>query len=123
MGLEQITLRELHKPLVAPFQTSMDTTTSLRILLAEAIVDGVTGWGECVAGENPSYSPETADTAWLVLRDHLWPLLKGKQFNAAADVWGLLGWVRGHRIAKSALEAAAWDAEAKQNRAPVGQLI
>ena len=123
MRLEQITLRELHMPLVAPFQTSMDTTTSRRILLVEAIVDGVTGWGECVAGENPSYSPETTDTAWLVLRDHLWPLLKGKQFSAAADVWDLLGWVRGHNMAKGGLEAAVWDAEAKQKRVPLAKLI
>src|SRR5258706_9371619 len=123
MRLEQITLRELHMPLVAPFQTSMDTTTSRRILLVEAIVDGVTGWGECVAGENPSYSPETTDTAWLVLRDHLWPLLKGKQFSAAADVWDLLGWVRGHNMAKGGLEAAVWDAEAKQKRVPLSKLI
>ncbi len=123
MRLEQITLRELHMPLVAPFQTSMDTTTSRRILLVEAIVDGVTGWGECVAGENPSYSPETTDTAWLVLRDHLWALLKGKQFTAAAEVWDLLGWVRGHNMAKGGLEAAVWDAEAKQKRVPLAQLI
>jgi len=123
MRLEQITLRELHMPLVAPFQTSMDTTTSRRILLVEAIVDGVIGWGECVAGENPSYSPETTDTAWIVLRDHLWPLLKGKRFNAAADVWGLLGWVRGHNMAKGGLEAAVWDAEARQKRVPLAKLI
>src|SRR5882762_2492999 len=123
MRLEQITLRELRIPLIAPFQTSMDTSTSRRILLVEAIVDGVIGWGECVAGENPSYSPETTDTAWLVLRDHLWPLLKGKQFNAAADVWDLLGWVRGHNMAKGALEAAVWDAEAKKKKVPLAQLI
>src|SRR6266404_4645462 len=123
MRLEQITLRELHMPLVAPFQTSMDTTTSRRILVVEAIVDGVTGWGECVAGENPSYSPETTDTAWLVLRDHLWTLLKGKQFVAAADVWDLLGWVRGHNMAKGGLEAAIWDAEAKQKNIPLSKLV
>ena len=123
MRLEQITLRELHMPLVAPFQTSMDTTTSRRILLVEAVVDGVTGWGECVAGENPSYSPETTETAWHVLREHLWPLLKGKQINAAADVWGLLGWVRGHNMAKGSLEAAIWDGEAKQKKVPLAQLV
>src|ERR1700750_268433 len=49
MRIEQLTLRELHMNLVAPFQTSMETTTTRRIVLAEAIVDGVTGWGECVA--------------------------------------------------------------------------
>ncbi len=75
MRLEQLTLRELPMKLVAPFQTSMETTTTRRILLTEVVVDGVVGWGECVAGETPSYSPETTDTAWQILCDHLWPLL------------------------------------------------
>jgi o-succinylbenzoate synthase len=123
MHIEQLTLRELHMKLVAPFQTSMATTTVRRILLTEAVVDGVVGWGECVAGETPSYSPETTDTAWHVLRDHLWPLVRGKQFGSAAEVWDLLSWVRGHNMAKAALETAVWDAEAKQKNIPLASLI
>ena len=123
MRVEQITLRELHMNLVAPFQTSMGSTTLRRILLVEAVVDGVTGWGECVAGENPSYSPETTETAWHVLSDYLWPLLKGKQLESAAEVWERLAWVRGHNMAKGAVEAAIWDSEAKQKRVPLWQLL
>jgi O-succinylbenzoate synthase len=123
MRVEQITLRELHRKLVAPFQTSMETTTVRRVLLVEAIVDGVTGWGECVAGETPSYSPETTQTAWHVLQEHLWPTLKGKQFGSADDVWDLLSWVRGHNMAKAALETAVWDAEAKQKQMPLATLL
>ena len=123
MRIEQLTLRELQMKLVAPFQTSMDTTTVRRILLTEAVVDGVAGWGECVAGETPSYSPETTDTAWHILRDHLWPLIKEKQFATASEVWDLLAWVRGHNMAKAALETAVWDAEAKQKNVPLAKLI
>ncbi len=123
MRLEQITLRELHMKLVSPFETSMGTTTMRRVLLVEAIADGVTGWGECVAGENPSYSPETTETAWHALRDHLWPTLRGKHIEAASHVWDLLAWVRGHNMAKGAIEAAIWDAEAKRKKAPLWQLL
>jgi O-succinylbenzoate synthase len=123
MRVEQVTLRELHMKLVAPFQTSMDTTTVRRVLLVEAVLDGVAGWGECVAGESPSYSPETTETAWHILRDHLWPTLKGAQFGRARDVWELLAWVRGHNMAKAGLEAAVWDAEAKQKRIPLAKLL
>jgi o-succinylbenzoate synthase len=123
MRVEQVTLRELHMKLVTPFQTSMETTTIRRVLLLEVVVDGVAGWGECVAGETPSYSPETTETAWHVLRDHLWPTLKGKQFGAPADVWDLLAWVRGHNMAKAGLEAAIWDAEAKQKHLPLAKLL
>ncbi len=123
MRLEQLTLRELRMKLIAPFETSMETTTIRRVLLTEAVVEGVTGWGECVAGENPSYSPETTDTAWHILRDHLWPLLKGKRFESASQVRDLLASVRGHNMAKAAVEAAIWDAEARQKEIPLSRLL
>jgi len=63
MLIQEITLREIAMKLVAPFETSMDRLEVRRVLLLEAKVDGVTGWGECVAGEAPFYSPEYADTA------------------------------------------------------------
>ena len=109
--------------LVDPFETSMDRTVARRIMLVQADVDGVIGWGECVAGETPYYSPETADTAWLILRDFLWPLIKGKDFGSAGEVWELLARVRGHNMAKAGLEAAVWDAEAKQKGVPLAKLI
>jgi o-succinylbenzoate synthase len=123
MRLEQLTVRELRMKLVAPFETSRELTSGRRILLVEVLADGVTGWGECVAGESPSYSQETTDTAWHILRDHLWPLLKGKHFESASEVWGLLTRVRGHNMAKAAVEAALWDAEAKQKRVPLSRLL
>jgi O-succinylbenzoate synthase len=109
--------------LVAPFETSMDRTEVRRIVLVQANLDGVIGWGECVAGETPFYSPETADTAWFILRDFLWPMLKGKDFPSAGEVWSLLAQVRGHNMAKASLEAAVWDAEAKQKGLPLSKFI
>src|SRR5580698_4385260 len=103
MRLHRITLREIHMPLVSPFETSFGRTTLRRILLVEADVDGVTGWGECVAGEGPFYAPETVETAWHILSDFLWPALRGKEFAVAADVWELLSHVRGHNMAKASL--------------------
>jgi o-succinylbenzoate synthase len=123
MRIREITLREVRMKLVAPFETSMERTEARRILLVQADVDGVTGWGECVAGESPYYSPETTDTAWLILRDFLWPLIKGKEFGSAGEVWDLLRRVRGHNMAKASLEAAVWDAEAKQKGVSLSKLI
>jgi O-succinylbenzoate synthase len=123
MLIREITLREISMKLVAPFETSMERTEVRRIVLVEADVDGVIGWGECVAGETPSYSPETTDTAWQILRDFLWPLMREKKFVTAAEVWDLLGRVRGHNMAKAALEAAVWDAEAKKKGVPLAKLI
>ncbi len=123
MRIREITLQEIGMKLVDPFETSMDRTVARRIMLVQADVDGVIGWGECVAGETPYYSPETAETAWLILRDFLWPLIKGKDFGSAGEVWELLARVRGHNMAKAGLEAAVWDAEAKQKGVPLAKLI
>ncbi len=80
MKITELILREVPMKLVTPFETSMDRMEYRRVLLVEAIVDGRSGWGECVAGESPYYSPETVGTAWLTLREYLWPLIKGKEF-------------------------------------------
>src|SRR5579859_5894837 len=123
MRIREVTLRELRMKLVAPFETSAERTEERRIILAEVLMDGVIGWGECVAGERPFYSPETTDTAWMIMRDFLWPMINGKEIKAAADAWQLMEPVRGHNMAKAALEAALWDAEAKQKGIPLAKLL
>jgi o-succinylbenzoate synthase len=108
-------LREIRLPLVSPFQTSFGVQTSRRILLvrAEVDVDGVTteGWGECVAGDEPTYSAEYVDGAALVMRTVLIPRLADVVDLTAADVATVLEPVRGHPMAKAALEMAVLDAE------------
>src|SRR5579864_1828010 len=123
MRLCQATLREIQMPLVRPFETSFGRTSDRRILLVEVDADGVTGWGECVAGERPSYSPETIETAWHILRDFIWPALVRKEFAAACDIWGMLAPIRGHNMAKAAIEAAVWDAEAREKSVPLWKLL
>ena len=123
MRVRKITLREIHLPLIAPFETSFGQTSLRRILLVEADVDSVAGWGESTAGEDPYYSYETVETAWHIIRDFLWPMLKGREFASASEVWDLLGRVRGHNMAKGGLETAIWDAEAKGKNIPLAELL
>ena len=123
MRLRKITLREIHIPLIAPFETSFGSTSLRRILLVEADLDGISGWGESTAGENPYYSYETVETARHIIGDFLWPMLKGRELKAASEVFDLLARVRGHNMAKAAVESAIWDAEAKQKNLPLAKLL
>src|ERR1700722_19923865 len=123
MRLRRVTLREIHLKLLAPFETSFGKTDLRRILLVEVNVDGISGWGESTAGENPFYSYETVETAWLILRDYLWPMLRGRELALAGEAWDLLAPVRGHNMAKAALEPSLWDAEAKQKNLPLAKLL
>jgi o-succinylbenzoate synthase len=121
--VQKITLREIRMPLVAPFETSFGRLTDRRMLIVEVESDGISGWGESVAGEGPFYAPETVETAWHITRDFLWPIIKERNFATAADVWPSLLPVRGHNMAKGAIESAVWDTEARQKNIPLWKLL
>jgi len=121
--IESVTLREIHMPLVHFFDSSVGRTTERRIVLVTVRTDGAEGWGECVAGEDPFYSEESADTAWYALEKYLVPMAMGRTLDKAADLPGLLTRVRGHRMAKAALENALWDAEARIRDVPLWRLL
>jgi len=123
MRLNKLTLREIHLELIEPFQTSFDTSKHRRILLVEADVDGVTGWGESTAGEDPFYSYETVETAWHIIRDFIWPVLRGREFASSSEVWDRLAHIRGHHMAKGGVETAIWDAQAKGKNVPLAKLL
>src|SRR5271163_4725397 len=123
MKIDAIYLRELRIPLVKPFVTSFGPTTDRRILLVEIKGEGLTGWGECVAGEHPYYSYETVDTAWLMLLDELAPRLAAADLPHSGKCPSIFKQVRGHRMAKAALENAVWDLEAQMRGVPLAQLL
>jgi O-succinylbenzoate synthase len=118
--IQSIELREIRLPLVYFFETSFGRTTERRIILARVIdVDGAEGWGECTAGEEPFYSSEWTETAWPTLHEVLAPMVIGKQIESAAKVFASMKPVRGHRMAKAAIETACWDLEAKRAGVPL----
>jgi len=123
MKIERITLREIRMRLRAPFETSFGVTQQRRILLVEAIAEGVSGWGEITAMESPSYNAETADTAWHIVSDFIAPVLIGQDLNSASDLPSLLGPIRGHAMAKAGVENAVWDIEAQQRSLPLWKLL
>lgn len=124
MRIDSIVLRELQVPLVKPFRTSFGTTTDRRILLVEVKCYGLTGWGECTAGEHPYFSEETVDTAWDVLRMELAPALAAaEEVRHGGECPRLLKQVRGHRMAKAAIENAVWDLEAQMRGVSLAALL
>jgi o-succinylbenzoate synthase len=123
MKIEAITLREIQMPLVHFFETSFGRIYSRRILLITAHCDGVNGWGESVASEDPYYSPEWMETAWPTIKHYLAPALLGKTLASAQECVPLMQRVRGHRMAKAGIENALWDAEARQKQQPLWKLL
>ena len=122
--IHSIELREIRLPLIHFFETSFGRTTERRIVLVRVRdTDGAEGWGECTAGEGPFYSDEWTETAWDTLREFLAPMVAGKDIENAAQVFSMMKAVRGHRMAKAAIENACWDLEAKKAGLPLWKYL
>ena len=123
MKIESIEAREIAMRLSKPFETSFGTTQNRRIILLELRTDQGIGWGEVTAGEGPFYNAETTDTAWIMLRDFIAPLILGRDLASPAELLATISPVRGHEMAKAAVETAAWDVLARHRRLPLPQLL
>ncbi len=125
MRLDRIVLREIRLPLVEPFRISSGEMRDRRIMLCELIdTDGASVWSECVVDDLPNYSSETLDTAWPTIARVLAPRLLGQTIDGPGAVYAILeSDVRGHQMAKAALEMGCWGLEATRRRIPLARLI
>jgi O-succinylbenzoate synthase len=121
--IEAVQLREIHLPLVHYFETSFGRTYHRKIILVTVRTALGLGYGECTAGEEPGYSSETTGTAWHVLSDFIIPALLGKEIEDAWAVNPMLSAVRGHRMAKAAIETAVWDLDARLAGIPLSKQL
>lgn len=123
MRIDAIILRELHIPLLRPFETSFGATKDRRVMLAEVHSEGLVGWGECTASEHPYFSGESTDTAWMVSLKELGPMLAASQPQHGGDCPKIFRQVRENRMAKATLENAIWDLEAQREGVSLSRLL
>lgn len=123
MKLDRIELREISLPLVHFFETSFGRTYVRHMVLVRLYSDGAVGYGECTAGEGPFYNYETTETAWHIIKDFLAPLALKTKYSGARQMSDSLRAIRGHNMAKAALETAMWDLEARSSGVPLYRLI
>lgn len=138
MLLEDVDLVHVSVPLVRPFVSALATRTTKEALLVHVRTDVGEGWGECAAEPEPTYTEEFLEGARLVLHDHLVPRLWGRRLgpDPVAALAHALHPVRGHAMARAALEMALLDAwlraehrslasflGATRERVPVGVVV
>jgi o-succinylbenzoate synthase len=123
MKINRVEIREIRLPLVHFFETSFGRTTQRRIVLVRAEAGGIEGWGEVTCGEAPFYNCETPETAWHILRDFLIPWALERTWESPSALAERFRPIRGHNMAKAALENACWDIEARRQERPLARLI
>lgn len=123
MKIERIDLYHINTPLVSPFGTSFGVQKDRDALILALHSEGVTGWGECVATNDPGYSYETAVTAWHILEDFLIPTVLGRDLDTTDELQQWMRSVRGHNMAKATLDQAAWDLLAQRDGVSMAQKL
>jgi o-succinylbenzoate synthase len=123
--VDRITLREVRLPLKEPFRISSGVVTERRIFLLELHdAAGISTWAECVAGEQPNYTAETIDTAWYAIEQWIAPRVLGVRFDGPEDVHTALNRdLRGHPMAKAAVEMGCWGLAATAEGVPLSKRI
>lgn len=123
MRIDRIELRRLRLPLVRFFETSFGRVSERVFLLITVHDGGASGIGECVADANPFYSAETTATAWHIVAEFVAPLVLNREFGHPREIFDALRPIRGHNMAKAAVEMAAWDLYARQQNASLASVL
>ncbi|HEX6733133.1 MAG TPA: o-succinylbenzoate synthase [Pyrinomonadaceae bacterium] len=123
LTIEKIETRTLRLPLQEPFETSFGRIDSRLIFLVSVEADGLTGWGEVVASEEPRYSYETVGTAQHIIQECLAPSILSRPVTSLHDLSTRFTVFRGHNMAKAGLELAYMDLLARAKGQSLSELI
>jgi len=116
-------LRHLRMGLKSPFETSFGVEVDRECLILRLEGDGHLGWGECVADRAPGYCYETTGTAWHVLTEFMLPQMLGRSLVSPAELRQVLRGIRGHPLARAAIEMALWDVHGHAQGASLARLF
>ena len=81
------------------------------------------GWADCPVSPGPFYEPEFLSGARAVMAEYLAPMLMAAPGLTAARVQAVLAPVKGHQMAKAALETAVLDAELRAKQMSLAQYL
>lgn len=113
--IEAIEVWVLELGLVEPLTSARAEEARRPVVLVRVLTGAGEGWGECVALAAPAYSEEYAEGAVAVLLEHLGPAVlaasAARPGEAPVAALAAMAQVRGHRMAKAAIEMAVLDAQ------------
>jgi O-succinylbenzoate synthase len=125
LRIDRMILREIRLELREPFRISSGVMSDRRIALLQLFdQSGARTWSECVAFQLPIYTAETIETAWLAIREWLAPRVLGREFGGPEEIHAVLEKnIRGHNMAKAAVEMGCWGLAAVLRDQPLSTLL
>lgn len=123
MRIDRIDLYHVRLPLLYPWKTAYGEDADIHSVLVRFVSGEVEGWGETTPFREPTYSPETASTAFVLNQEVFCPLLVGREWESAAALLEALRPYKGNPFAKAGPESAWWDLHARLQGVPLGRLL
>ena len=125
MRIDRISLTHVRIPLVEPFRISNGEVAEKDGIVVAVSGDGLTGYGESSPMAGNFYSGDTPEACWRDLSEHLAPrALERRQWN---DLEAACAWIDAEpgasNFAKTGLETALWDLEAKRRGVTLAALL
>lgn len=120
---QSITAHVFKIPLKKSFRISVGEITFKDGIIFEARSGDQIAWGEAAVDAIPFYTSETVGSVLDVCQTVLIPLLKSRAWKNPQEIVEAFEVYRGHRFAKAALEAVAWDIYGKLKKQSVSKMI
>jgi len=122
--IDGISLYRISIPMRLPFQISTGICYTRKSLIVEIREGNISGYGETAPFEEPFYSSETVETAEIVLKKYILPMIFEKSFSSIDEFDDILqNRIRGHPFARCGVENAYCDLIAKKNKISLRKLI
>jgi len=109
-------------PLLSEFSDSNRTTLARNALVLQLEQGGIEALSECVTDETPSCTGEDNATALQLIRDVFGDRLRGEPPEPGEFLEAVKD-VRGHQMAKAAVEMLLWDYSAKVSGRPLDEAL
>ena len=117
----KLEMRMVSMDFITPFETSFGRQNERNALIFRLENDGITSYSECVTDTDPFYSYEDNETSAHIIKNYLSEKIKGlpdpKEFMESVS------FVKGHNMAKAALEMLLWDYHAREQKKPLHELL
>ena len=123
MKVDRIEVFCVALPLIYPWKTAYGEDADVHSILVRMLSGNQEGWGEITPLFAPTYSPETASSAFFLITEIFGPQVVRKEWESASALRDHLSAFKGNSFAKAGIEIAWWNLEAKIRETPLHRLL
>ncbi len=123
MKIESAEVRYVELPLISPWRTAYGDDPTIHSVMVRFVGGGHAAWGEATPFYAPTYSPETARSAYENVKTFFLPRVLGQEIDLAAELLDLLSVFKGNSFAKASVETAWWALQSRVMGEPLWRVL